>query len=63
MISNTSTYRDICQMIREWKANDGVTMCGLLIDTLIKDFLDDNSEYKWKSKDDYYNLLKVCLNF
>lgn len=63
MISNTSTYRDICQMIREWKANNGVTMCGLSIDTLIKDFLDDNSEYKWKSKDDYYNLLKSVFKF
>ena len=63
MISNTSTYRDICQMIRECKANNGVTMCGLLIDTLIKDFLDDNSEYKWKSKDDYYNLLKSVFKF
>lgn len=63
MINNTSTYRDICQMIREWKANNGVTICGLLIDTLVKNFLDDNSEYKWKSKDDYYILLKVYLNF
>ena len=63
MISNTSTYRDICQMIREWKANNGVTICGLLIDTLIKNFLDDNSEYKWKSKNDYYNLLKSVFKY
>ena len=63
MINNTSTYRDICQMIREWKANNGVTICGLLIDTLVKNFLDDNSEYKWKSKDDYYILLKSVFKF
>ena len=59
MISNTSTYRDICQMIREWKANNGVTICGLLVDTLIN----NNSEYKWKSKDDYYNLLKSVFKY
>ena len=62
-INNTSTYRDICQMIREWKANNGVTICGLLIDTLIKDFLDNNPEYKWKSKSDYYELLKSVFKY
>lgn len=63
MINNTSTYRDICQMIREWKANNGVTICGLLIDTLIKDFLDNNPEYKWKSKSDYYEFLKSVFKY
>lgn len=63
MISNTTTYRDICQMIREWKANKGVTICGLLIDTLIKNYLDDNLEYKWKSKDDYCELLKSVFKY
>lgn len=62
-INNTSTYRDICQMIREWKANNGVTICGLLIDTLIKDFLGNNPEYKWKSKSDYYELLKSVFKY
>lgn len=63
MISNTFTYRDICQMIREWKANNGVTICGLLIDTLVKNFLYDNSEYKYKSKDNYYELLKNVFKY
>ena len=63
MINNTSTYRDICHMIREWKANNGVTICGLLIDILIKDFLDNNYEYKWKPKSDYYELLKSVFKY
>lgn len=58
MISNTDTYKDICQMIREWKANNGVTICGLLIDTLVKLFLDEHEEYKSFNKDNYYELLK-----
>lgn len=63
MISNTVTYMDICQMIREWKANNGVTICGLLIDTLTKSFLDENEEYKWLTKDNYYDLLKNMFDY
>lgn len=63
MIYNTNTYKDICQMIREWKANNGVTICGLLIDTLTKNFLDENETYKNKSKEDYYDLLKKVFEF
>lgn len=62
-IENTDTYKDICQMIREWKANNGVTICGLLIDTLAKEFLDDNEEYKSKSKDEYFALLKKVFEY
>lgn len=63
MIDNTDTYKDICQMIREWKANNGVTICGLLIDTLSKDFLDDNEEYKTTTKDEYFTLLKKVFEY
>lgn len=63
MIDNTDTYKDICQMIREWKANNGVTICGLLIDTLSKNFLDDNEEYKTKPKDEYVKLLKKVFEY
>lgn len=57
MIKGTYTYIDLCQMIREWKANNGVTMPGILIDTLIKDFLDNDFSKKFIGKEDYYNLL------
>lgn len=63
MINNTLTYRELCQIIREWKSNNGVTICGLLIDTLIKDFLDSNSEYKFITKDDYYNMLEKVFEY
>ena len=63
MINNTNTYRDLCQMIREWKSNNGVTICGLLIDTLVKEFLDNNSIYKYKEKDEYYDLLKNIFKY
>ena len=63
MISNTETYKDICQMIREWKANNGVTICGLLIDTLVKSFLDEYEEYKSCNKGNYYELLKSVFEY
>lgn len=63
MISNTDTYKDTCQMLREWKANNGVTICGLLIDTLVKSFLDDHEEYKSFNKDNYYELLKGVFEY
>lgn len=63
MIDNTDTYKDICQMIREWKANNGVIICGLLIDTLSKNFLDDNEEYKTTTKDEYVTLLKKVFEY
>ena len=62
-IENTDTYKDLCQMIREWKANNGVTICGLLIDTLVKSFLDDNDEYKSKTKEEYVELLKKTFEY
>lgn len=63
MISTTNTYKDICQMIREWKATNGVTICGLLIDTLSKNFLDNNEDYKIKTKDEYFELLKKVFEY
>lgn len=63
MIDDTDTYKDICQMIREWKANNGVTICGLLIDTLSKNFLDDNEEYKTTTKGEYVTLLKKVFEY
>lgn len=63
MINTTNTYKDICQMIRERKANNGVTICGILIDTLIKSFLDENDSYKNLTKDNYYGLLTNVFEF
>ena len=39
------THRLLCKMIRAWKNNVGLAMCGLLIDTLTHRFLSEHSEY------------------
>ena len=39
------THRLLCKMMRAWKNNVGLAMCGLLIDTLTHRFLSDHSEY------------------
>jgi len=39
------THRLLCKMMRSWKNNVGLAMCGLLIDTLAHRFLSNHSEY------------------
>ena len=39
------THRLLCKMMRAWKNNVGLAMCGLLIDTLTHRFLSEHSEY------------------
>ena len=50
-------------MIREWKANNGVSICGLLIDTLVKIFLDENITYRWFSKSEYCDLITNVFKY
>jgi len=42
-------YRRLCKMIRAWKNKHGVNMSGMLIDTLVYNFLDSTIEYDDKS--------------
>jgi hypothetical protein len=37
--------RDLCRMVRAWKNKHGLGMGGLLIDTLVYNFLDSRSDY------------------
>jgi len=39
------THRLLCKMVRSWKNNVGLAMCGLLIDTLAHRFLSNHQEY------------------
>ena len=42
-------YRRLCKMIRAWKNKHGIVMGGLLIDTLVYNFLNNTTEYDDKS--------------
>lgn len=47
--SKNSNLRRLCKMVRAWKNKHGVEMGGLLIDTLVYNFLTTTKEYDEKS--------------
>jgi|SRR5690625_93342 len=58
-IKNTdSNYKYVCNLIRSWKNNQGFIFGGLLIDTLVYNFFNDNDDYKSATFQDYLKLLK-----
>ena len=50
-------FYDFCHILRAWKNNIGLSMNGLLIDTLVYDHFKDNSFYSNKGYDDYLSIL------
>lgn len=57
---NKIFFRHLCRMVRAWKNKCGVAMGGLLIDTLVYNFLHNNHDYDGKSYSVYHLL---SLNF
>jgi len=53
----------LSNMLRCWKDNIGFKFGGLLIDTLVYNFLNENEEYKNYSKEDYNNIIKEQFRF
>ncbi|MDX8361643.1 hypothetical protein SLH48_12565 [Cytobacillus sp. IB215316] len=58
-----SNYKNICNLIRAWKNNYGFKFGGLLIDTLIYDFFEENEDYYDATYDSYLSLLKDVFYF
>ena len=50
----------ICNMVRSWKNQIGFKLGGLLIDTLVYKFLNENNKYKTINYDKYFDMIK-CL--
>lgn len=55
--------RNLCRMIRAWKDNVGVSIGGLLIDTLVYRFFEQNREYDDKSFSSYHLMCKDFFKF
>ncbi|WP_405098048.1 SMODS domain-containing nucleotidyltransferase [Oceanobacillus sp. FSL H7-0719] len=59
MIEETDlNYKYACNLVRAWKNNKGFKFGGLLIDTLVYNFFNENDDYKSATFDDYLSLLK-----
>ncbi|QDA30252.1 nucleotide-binding domain-containing protein [Paenibacillus polymyxa] len=55
----------ICRMVRAWKNNKGFKLGGLLIDTLVHNFLNDDkyAKYKDSSFESYLDLYKDLFSY
>ncbi len=59
----TGNFYDVCHMLRAWKNKKGFKFKGLLIDTLIYNFFNENEEYKNVDVDGYLELIKSVFEF
>ena len=56
-------FFDFCHIIRSWKNNIGLSMGGLLIDTLIYDHFSENGNYSDSGYDDYLSILTNIFEY
>lgn len=55
--------KNLCKMIRAWKNKSGVVMGGLVIDTLVYNFLEARTTYDASTTSDYLYLSKDFFEF
>lgn len=58
-----NVFTHICNMLRAWKNNIGFKFGGLLIDSLVYKFLNENEEYKDIDYVDYFDMAKAVFEF
>lgn len=56
-------YFDFCHIIRSWKNNIGFKMGGLLIDTLVYDFFNENDCFVGESEKNYLEILQALFEY
>lgn len=61
--AKNGNLKSLCKMLRAWKNKAGVVIGGLLIDTLVYNFLQFHNSYDSATPNDYPNLLKDFFNF
>jgi len=61
--ASNGVYFDFCHIIRSWKNNIGLSMGGLLIDTLIYNHFSENDNYSSSGYDDYLSILTAIFGY
>lgn len=56
-------YKHVCKMVRAWKNAQGVSMSGMLIDTLVYNFFSQNTAYNDKSYGAYDTLFVSLFSY
>ncbi len=61
--SSNGVFRDFTGILRAWKNNVGFSFSGLLIDTLVAEFFEDNDSFENASYYDYREMLLNLFSF
>lgn len=61
--STDSNFIYMCNMLRAWKNHIGFKFGGLLIDSLVYKFLNENEGYKNIGYDEYFNATKAIFEY
>lgn len=61
--ASNGIYFDFCRIIRSWKNTIGLSMGGLLIDTLIYNHFSENDNYSDSGRDDYLSILTDIFGY
>lgn len=56
-------YYDFCHILRSWKNHIGFKMGGLLIDTLVYDFFEENDWFSGDSEKNYLDILIALFKY
>lgn len=62
-INSNEIYYDFCHIIRAWKNTIGFKMGGLLIDTLIYNFFQNNDNFSGSDSNDYLQILTDLFKY
>ena len=58
-----NVFIHICNLMRAWKNNIGFKFGGLLIDSLMYKFLNENEDYKDSGYEEYFGMIKEVFAF
>lgn len=56
-------YKHVCKMLRAWKNTHGVSMGGLLLDTLVYNFFSQETKYNEATYSDYEDLMVSVFSY
>lgn len=62
-LTTRKNFSNICYLVRAWKNNKGFKFGGLLVDTLVYNFLTKNTQYQTATFIDYLDLLKDLFGY
>lgn len=58
-----NNFSNFCRILRAWKNNIGFKFKGLLIDTLVNNFLNENEDFKTIKYEEYFYVIKELFNY